>query len=717
MIRALCAAGALVALIVTSVTGARAQAQPPVSVPTPGGDIAVVADRLEHIGAEDLLVATGNVEITRGRARLTADRVEINRTTGDAVARGRVVFYDGEDRVAAERIDYNFRTGTGVVYDGQARTAPYYRLAGERLERVGDSVYRVRRGVFTTCEDDPPPWSFHFGSATADLEGFVYGTNASFWVRNFPLIPWIPFFAAPIRRERQTGFLFPKLGVSSFRGVSAEVPFFWAISDSQDATIAPLVFERRGFGLNAEYRYLLSAVNSGNLKTFYVRETAQDGDDRGWGALRHDWAITPDLTLKADLRGVTDDGVLREYGDPLHQRTEQRVESNVILSRRWPSWNLVGNAFVYQDLTTRRPVELNRLPEITLTGVRQPVPGAPGLLWELSGSAVRFVRDVGSDGTRIDINPRLSRPVSPGGLLTVTPFVGGRLTGYDRRVTGTHVSVDGRRTEQTDEDVRVRRIVEAGVDLESVASRIYRPGRWGFDALLHSIEPRVGYVWAEADDTDRLPSWSDVDRLRDASRIEYSVTNRVRGRSLAPPGTEPVRLEVLRFVVGHSIDVEDERRRSGDVVGDLILQPTERIGFRGNLRHDTHGEGAQLATTDISASVRPVDVSAGWRYSAPENVSFLQGSASAEVTRHVTGRLATNWDLRTGRFVESRYAIDLRFQCYAFTVEYVDRGSRLAGRGGEDEIRFAVNLLGIGGPIGTSVGLGSLTSGGGTSSR
>jgi len=103
---------------------ARAQTpQTPVVVPTPGGDVTVLADRLEEVGPDRLLVATGNVEITHGKARLIADRVEINRATGDAVAQGRVVFYDGEDQLTGRRVDYNLRTGTGVVYESEARVA------------------------------------------------------------------------------------------------------------------------------------------------------------------------------------------------------------------------------------------------------------------------------------------------------------------------------------------------------------------------------------------------------------------------------------------------------------------------------------------------------------------------------------------------------------------------------------------------------------------
>jgi LPS-assembly protein len=693
---------------------------PSVTVPTREGDITVIADRIEDLGPEGLVLATGNVEITRGAARLTADRVEIDRETGDVVATGRVTFQEGEDRVSTDRIDYNFRTGTGVMYDAQARAKPYYRLSGERLERLGESLYRVRKGVFTTCEADPPPWSVRIGTATADLEDFVWGTNASFWVLRIPLIPWVPFFAAPIRRERQTGFLFPKLGTSSQRGVSAEIPFYWAISDSQDATVGLLAFERRGFGLTGEYRYVLSGDNRGLLRGFFLTETRRDDAVRAWGQARHDWTIAPGLTLKADVTAVTDDDVLREYADRLQERGALRVESHVFLTRNWASWSAIASLFWYQDLTTRRPIELNRLPDLSLHGVRQPVPGLaelpvpglPGLLWEFDASAVRFAREIGSDGTRVDVRPRLSRPISLG-YATLTPFAGGRVTGYDRRVTGVRLARDNILVEETAEDLRIRQLLEVGGDLESVASRPYRLGGWqGLDTLVHSIEPRVNYTRIDGRNMDRLPAWTELERLEDTSRLEYSLTNRIRGRTLAPEGAVPLRLEMLRLVLGHSIDVRKRRERSGDLVADLLLQTTERLGFRGDLRHDTHGRGVQSLNTDVALALPRVRASVGTRYNRPARISFLQGAVTADVTDNVTGRLVTNWDLRANTFVENRVGADIRFQCYSITVEYINRARRADGRRVDDEVRVAVNLLGIGGPIGTSIGLGGLLGGG-----
>lgn len=716
----------LLGLLAVFPSRAGAQAAP-MTVETPGGGVTILADRLEQVGPDNLFVATGNVELTHGTARLLADRVELNRETGDAVAQGKVVFYDGENRLTGRRIDYNVRTGTGVVHDGEARSAPYYRVSGERMERLGESVYRVHRGIFTTCEGDPPAWSFHAGSATADLEDYVYGTNASFWVKNIPLIPWFPFVAAAIRRERQTGFLFPRLGNSSRKGLFAQLPFFWAISDSQDATLGLDVYSKRGVGAHGEYRYVLSEAQRGAVTGFFVRETERDDSDRGVGGFKHDWQIAPGVSFRADLNGVSDDRVLREYSDRLKDRAAERAESNVFLTRRWENWNLVGSVLWYQDLTTRRPVELQRTPDIRLEGVRQPVPGLPGFLYQVEAGAVRFLRDAGSDGARVDAHPTVSRPISAAGYFTVTPFAGGRVTAYDRTVTGVRVPRGGGvAIEETDDDIRVRRYAEFGSDFESRGSRVFSlGGLGGFDSVLHAVEPRVHYIRVTGQGFSRTPEWtSRVDRIPQSSWLEYSVTNRLHAKTISPPGTEQARLEVLRVQVAHGYETADERL--GNVFGELVVQPSPVISLRGDVSYNVGGGGVQTATTDASVKLPVVTADVGTRFSSrqpivpPEfvnvpgtwrprgpfdrgaSVNFLQGGLTSEIGRHLVGHFKTNFDMRTDTFVENRFAVDFRFCCWAVTVEYINRARDNTGRG-EDEVRFAINLLGLG-PIGTRLG-------------
>src|SRR5438876_190577 len=157
-------ASGLVALALSWLWGtapAPAQPQGPLTIRSGGQEATVLADRIQQVGgANELLIAEGNVEITQGQSRLLADRVELNRDTGEAVAQGRVVFFDGQDRLVGDRVDYNLKTGTGVVYNASTFSAPYYHLSAERMDRIGPGLYNVYRGVFTTCEGDEPAWSF-----------------------------------------------------------------------------------------------------------------------------------------------------------------------------------------------------------------------------------------------------------------------------------------------------------------------------------------------------------------------------------------------------------------------------------------------------------------------------------------------------------------------------------------------------------------------------
>ena len=707
-----CAALALIAAAPPA-WGQPAGQKAPLVIKDGGQETTIVADQLQQVGgANDLLIAIGNVEITQGPSRLLADRIELNRDTGEAVAQGKVVFFDGQDRLVGDRVDYNLKTGTGVVYNGSTFAAPYYHLSGERMERIGDGIYRVRRGVFTTCEGDEPDWSFKMGSATADLNEIVYGTNASFWVRSVPVIPFVPFFAAALRRERQSGFLFPEYGTSSSKGAYAKIPYFWAISDSQDLTVSLDTYTKRGVGVEGEYRYILSRQARGTFNGFLIPELLRDKADRtrldipevrGFLSSQHDWQFTPRLSLKVDANATTDDLVFREYGDRLADRARQRAETNVFLTQRWDSWSLTGNVLWYQDLTTPVAVELQRAPEIKLFGLRQPVPGAPALLYETEASFTNFHRVVGDGGVRLDVHPRAFLPVPIAGLFTLTPFGGGRVTYYDRRVVGTRFT-HTTWVEDTIPESRARLQVEGGVEAETRASRVFQlDGVGGLAAVQHLIEPRAALEVIRGVNQKANPQYDPaIDDIGRVTQITYSLTNRLNAKTLPIPGGEAVRWEAMRFALTQIFDIDRGIYRGQpfkDLQGDLIIDPNTIFRFRADAAYNMYGLGLRSANVDLTAHYRDVALTVGSRYNEINGTNFLVAEATARLLHNVDGHLGTNWDVRTNTLVEQRFGIDWRFQCFAIMAEYVYRHKN------EDELRFSVNLLGVG-QVGTKVGAG-----------
>jgi hypothetical protein len=313
---------------------------------------------------------------------------------------------------------------------------------------------------------------------------------------------------------------------------------------------------------------------------------------------------------------------------------------------------------------------------------------------------VNFVRDVGSEGGRLALQPLISRPIRLADVVTFTPFAGAIIAAYTKTVTGTQVVSGGIVVEDTVNDPLVRPLAVVGAELTARGSRVYSAGFWGIDALMHVIEPRVSYTFIDGRGTEGVPQWTALDRIGNTSLATYSLINRLFARSIAPPGTEPAKLEVGRFTISQGYDALNQTTPFTPLFAELILNPSPVLYFRGDVAYDVYGTGLQSATTTLGVVQPHFGAAVGTTYNQPANVNFLQGTAFADITRYVTARFQTNWDMQSGKFVENRYGLEVKFQCWALVAEYVTRFRS------EDEFRVTLNLLGVGG-IGSGIGPGS----------
>ena len=708
------------------------QTQAPLTLAGPGGETNVVADRIQQVGGgSDLFLATGNVEITRGNNRLVADRVELNRATGEAIAQGKVVFFDGQDRLVGERIDFNLNTGTGVVYKGSTFVPPYYHLSADRMDKLGEGVYSIRQGLFTTCEGDDPAWSFKMGEAQADLESSIYASDTSFLVKGFPVIPYVPFFAAALRRERQSGFLFPEFGTNSRYGFLTRTPFYWAINDSQDLTAAMDVYSKRGIGADVEYRYKLSRDTEGILTAFGVNESFLDTrasqgipENRGYFKLVHSWQVTPSLSVKVDSNVTSDDLIYRTYAYTTADRVRQRADTNVFVTQRWESFNFVGRIYWYQDLTQPRAVELQRAPELKLTSVRQPLPGVPGLLYEGQASFVNFIRTIGTAGIRADFHPRFYLPIPVGGLFTMTPYAGGRLTLYNQEVVGQSISNGPASVgspvsiEQTRDTNRLRQQMEGGVLLETRASRVYNLAPGGsIAALQHVIEPRANVIEIRGINQKANPQFepgggptagidpgyearTGIDALNKANEVTYSITNRLNARTTSGANEEAVRWELARMTVSQTYNFLSVPQPFKDLQAEAMVQPNEHFSISANARYNVYDLGLRDANGAFSAIFRDWSASVGPRFNEQQGFRFIQAGATARLSRFVDARTSSAWDVTAGRATELRGGLDIHFDCWTILGEYIYR------YGQDNEFRLSINLLGVGQAATAARGLG-----------
>ena len=122
----------------------------------------------------------------------------------------------------------------------------------------GDQFIKTfEKGVFTSCKktDKCPPWKITSKKILHNkVNKQIIYKDAWLEIYDFPVVYFPKFFHPDPTVERQSGILKPELGSSTSLGNSIYVPFFYVISENQDITVKPRLFDNNKLLLQSEYR-------------------------------------------------------------------------------------------------------------------------------------------------------------------------------------------------------------------------------------------------------------------------------------------------------------------------------------------------------------------------------------------------------------------------------------------------------------------------------
>ncbi|MFQ6078740.1 MAG: LPS-assembly protein LptD, partial [Thermodesulfobacteriota bacterium] len=519
------------------------------------GPVQITSDTLSYDRAKGVFVGEGHVKITRGTVTIRADRVELNETTNDVVAEGHVVLKEGGDLLKCDRLELNLRTQMGSIINGTLFTREgNFSITGQRAEKLGERTYRVYDASFTTCDIPSPDWKFTAKRVDITLEGYAVVRGPIFYVKGVPVL-YIPAGIFPAKRERQTGFLIPKIGHSSKFGPEVFTAFYWAIAKNMDATFyLDRLGDGRGRGFNEgiEFRYALRKDTDGEL-SFYYSDDQVERDNRWGGFLRHRQGIFQDYYLRANVALISDDDYVVDFDEYIpgerliDARTMSQLESTVFGGRNWSRFNLLGEVSYIDDLTVETHREtLQRIPTLQFVALKQPLPHTP-LYFGGGTEYTRFWRLEGIRGHRMDLQPRLSLPLMVMKVVRVEPEAGFRETLYLPR----HGPRSPSDPDRLMDEFISRELPDFTVSTSTILGRVYEGEWWNFERWKHQIEPELFYTYIPRINQNDLPVFDELDRIDYTNAITYGLTNTLSGRIRQDGGGHTYR-ELLRFTVSQS---------------------------------------------------------------------------------------------------------------------------------------------------------------------
>ncbi|MCS6920882.1 MAG: LPS assembly protein LptD [Elioraea sp.] len=661
---------------------------------------------------EDLVIARGGVEAWQGERILRAREITFQRRTGRAAARGDVVLMEPDGQVFfAEEAELTEDLREGVIRELRALLAEGGRLAASGAVRSEGRLTDMRRAVYTTCEAcprdplRPPLWQLRADRVVHDEQDkIVEYFDATLQLGGIPVL-YVPYFwhADPSVR-RKSGFLAPQLGRSTYLGPYFRQPYYWVISPSADATIAPMITGNRGPALFGEYRQRFNA----GLVTLQGSAARDTRDDRWRGHLFGTVRFTVNETFRTglDLQRSSDNTYLRRYR--LGSLNNQPVlVSTPFLEGFSPTAYLRADGFFFQGLGSedddrRTPLVLPRLFAEFRTE-----PDRLGGRWHADAGVFVAARRQGTDTQRIASRLRYTLPWR-GPIGQVWSLDGNLdLLGYAVRGDPQRTPVPGG---STGEDGRAH----PQLALTWRWPFLRTGGEWGSQL----IEPIVqGVVGPNTGRNPRIPNEDSIDlEFTDASLFGFNrfpgrdrldggarLNTGLRGAWYLPGGQSVEGLFGQAFrAAGDDLYPAGsglEGRRS-DYVARLTVVPSQHLSlsYRTRLDRDTLATELADVSTTLSGFGRYVTLS---YLTAPAQPEALQPFARREIGGTIGGRISGNWsgffgsrrDLAREQMVASFGGLRYEDECFVFSVTYLRRFSALRGGGLEAGEGAGTDLL------------------------
>jgi lipopolysaccharide assembly outer membrane protein LptD (OstA) len=606
--------------------------------PGTGEPVVLQAESLEFFRQQQRLVATGEVVVEAGKARMYADRLEMNTATGVGTATGHVRFVTPEDDVQASTLAFNLSADQGILYEAKGTVGGKYRISGKRVERRGPQRFNVQCGRITTCMQPRPDWEFRAREARIGVGNYVTLKDPSFWIKGVPVF-YVPYFVFPIKDKRTTGLLPPSFGYSDKDGASVRSSFFWAMTDWMDSTVGLEYLSERGLKPDAEFRYAIDPLSGGRLEAAYIddrlsgdalwRVLIQQQQEFGWG-LRG-------LT-QIDLRSEGD--LVRRFSRNVLQEAQVNTVSYGTLTKRFANSVMSVWGTSYDGIPeSGNTQQFRRLPTLSFEQLLTPLVGPSLFGLEASYSRLQAT-DVIDDAIvqRLDLFPYATLPWSPVPWLQLTFTAGLRGTFYDRRTT--------------DASAATRELPDVRVHVAGPAWRRRFAGARPNRAWIHVMSTSLDYRYVPHVDQDDLPGFDTldeamhlldpieaiplIDRVAAANYAKLSLEHRLfaQGQQVT---------EVARLVLSQGFDMDAASETNGRLVGPLEVD-IEGLFWR------------------------------RWRLNAMLHIASATGKVEAASTR-LSVTLAQHWQLHMAH--NYRRAPDVQYVTGGVNTSLFDRRVRL----------------------------------------
>ncbi len=206
------------------------------------------------------------------------------------------------------------------------------RIKAEGFHKNALNEYFAKKALITTCEFDCenekyfPPWSLEIDNFVLTPEGVSSGSATKIRIKKIPIlylprVAYIPKVKVPLTVPRKSGFLTPKLSLSSRLGLGLQLPLFLDFTDQIDFTLAPFYLTKRGILIDVENQFKFKKGFQGLIKLRYIKDKGKEEypsdekpeKNKWWFVGKVDYIVNSNFDMHLDMDLVSQKNFLEEF--------------------------------------------------------------------------------------------------------------------------------------------------------------------------------------------------------------------------------------------------------------------------------------------------------------------------------------------------------------------------------------------------------------------
>lgn len=393
---------------------------------------------VEGDNEKKLLVASGNVEISKGNTKLYADQITYDKNNKLINALGNLKINNLEiGDVYATRAEFKDDFSKGSFFDSKMFFNDGSYLYSKKIDRETENVTSLYNTVFSFCPNEELANDYKLAGKKVDFASILSRktkidrdkqslktTHGVFRIMNVPLL-YFPYLSTPLpAKKRESGLLSLSYVRNSNLGFGVKIPYFYEISDSADLTITPLIFTRnnqyllenafRHYSTYGKYNLNFEIANNNvvnNVDTVIINRTDQQVRWQAQG--KGNFNFNQNFGVDFDLNTVSDRDYQRDYHFNYSAFTISKANFDYIKGRDYFGIKTIK----FQELEKKN---LEKSAPFILPQITANIESKPYFFKEkfiLNSDFVALQRDNGLQYRRLTLSPQAKIPFNINGNL------------------------------------------------------------------------------------------------------------------------------------------------------------------------------------------------------------------------------------------------------------------------------------------------------------